>query len=108
MDEHATGWRAFVARFLPLVLVILLVGSLGTLLYSASHAARDHERALKEQRRSFEVIALARAFEAKTARAEVTLARYVISLDPDTGRMFRSEERRVGKEGASACRSRWW
>ena len=53
MDEHATGWRAFVARFLPLVLVILLFGSLGTLLYSASHAARDHERALQEQRRSF-------------------------------------------------------
>jgi signal transduction histidine kinase len=98
MDEHATGWRAFVARFLPLVLVILLFGSLGTLLYSASHAARDHERALQEQRRSFEIIALARAFEAKTARAEVTLARYVISLDPDTGRLFQDQWRTAASQ----------
>ncbi|WP_375197682.1 ATP-binding protein [Sphingobium sp.] len=98
MDEHATGWRAAIRRFLPLMLVVLLVGSLGTLLYSASHASRDHERALKEQRRSFEIIALARAFEAKTARAEVTLARYVISLDPDTGRLFQDQWRTAASQ----------
>ncbi|WP_313801680.1 ATP-binding protein [Sphingobium sp.] len=98
MDEHATGWRAITARFLPLILVVLLVGSLGTLLYSASHAAHDHERALKEQRRSFEIIALARAFEARTARAEVTLARYVISLDPDTGRLFQDQWRTAASQ----------
>ena len=93
MDEQAMGWRATIARFLPLVLVILLIGTLGSLLFSASNASRDHERALSEQRRSFEVITLARAFEAKTARAEVTLARYVISLDPDTGRLFQDQWR---------------
>ncbi len=98
MDEQATGWRAAIRRFLPLVLVILLVGSLGTLLYSASHAAQDHERALSEQRRSLEIIALARAFEAKTARAEVTLARYVISLDPDTGRLFQDQWRTAASQ----------
>ncbi len=93
MEADETGWRAAVRRFLPLVIVALLIGSLGALLYSASNAARDHERALAEQRRSFEIIALARAFEAKSARAEVTLARYVISLDPDTGRLFQDQWR---------------
>lgn len=98
MDDQDSGWRAAVRRFLPLVLVILLVGALGTLLYSASNASRDHERALQEQRRSFEIIALARAFEAKTARAEVTLARYVISLDPDVGRLFQDQWRTASSQ----------
>lgn len=98
MEEPEPGWRALVRRFLPLVLVILLVGTLGTLLYSASNASRDHERALQEQRRSFEIIALARAFEAKTARAEVTLARYVISLDPDVGRLFQDQWRTASSQ----------
>ena len=98
MDEQATGWQATVARFLPLVLVVLLIGTLGTLLYSASNATRDHQRALDEQRRSYEIIALARAFEAKTARAEVTLARYVISLDPDVGRLFQDQWRTAASQ----------
>ncbi|ANI78600.1 ATP-binding protein [Sphingobium sp. EP60837] len=98
MEDQESGWQAAVRRFLPLVLVILLVGALGTLLYSASIASRDHERALMEQRRSFEIIALARAFEAKTARAEVTLARYVISLDPDVGRLFQDQWRTASSQ----------
>ena len=98
MEEQATGWRAAVGGFLPLVLVVLLIGSLGTLLYNASNAARDHDRALQEQRRSFEIIAIARAFEAKTARAEVTLARYVISLDPDVGRLFQDQWRTASSQ----------
>lgn len=98
MEDQETGWRSAVRRFLPLVLVILLIGTLGTLLYSASSASRDHERALQEQRRSFQIIALARAFEAKTARAEVTLARYVISLDPDVGRLFQDQWRTASSQ----------
>ncbi|WP_422794965.1 ATP-binding protein [Sphingobium mellinum] len=98
MEDQTTGWRAAARRALPLVLVILLIGTLGTLLYSASDASRDHERALQEQRRSFEIIALARAFEAKTARAEVTLARYVISLDPDVGRLFQDQWRTASSQ----------
>ena len=98
MEDQATGWRAAGGRFLSLILVVLLIGSLGTLLYNASTASRDHERALQEQRRSFEIIALARAFEAKTARAEVTLARYVISLDPDVGRLFQDQWRTASSQ----------
>ena len=65
---------------------------------SASSASRDHQRALAEQQRSWEIMALARAFEAKTARAEVTLARYVISLDPDTGRLFQDQWRTAASQ----------
>ncbi len=86
-------WRGVLRRVVPLLLIALLVGSLGALLYTASNASRDHGRALAEQQRSFEIIALARGFEARTARAEVTLARYVISLDPDTGRLFQDQWR---------------
>ncbi|HEX7740890.1 MAG TPA: hybrid sensor histidine kinase/response regulator, partial [Sphingobium sp.] len=98
MEEQDSGWRVAMRRFFPLVLVILLVGTLGALLYSARNATSDHERALNEQRRSFQIIALARAFEAKTARAEVTLARYVISLDPDVGRLFQDQWRTASSQ----------
>lgn len=91
-DQYDWG-RALVRRALPLLLGLLLVGSLGALIYSASNASRDHAQALAEQQSSFEVIALARGFEARMARAEVTLARYVISLDPDTGRLFQDQWR---------------
>ncbi|QGP77958.1 ATP-binding protein [Sphingobium sp. CAP-1] len=92
-DYRFTRGRAVLRRALPLLLVALLTGSLGALLYTASNASRDHSQALDEQQRSFEIIALARGFEARTARAEVTLARYVISLDPDTGRLFQDQWR---------------
>ncbi|MCI4590035.1 ATP-binding protein [Sphingobium sp. BYY-5] len=92
-DDLSRGWRTVARRALPLLLVALLIGSLGALLYTASNATRDHQRALAEQQRSFEIITLARGFEARTARAEVTLARYVISLDPDTGRLFQDQWR---------------
>ena len=98
IEEQETGWRAYARRYLPLTLVILLIGSLGALLYSASNATREHQRALAEQQRSFEIIALARAFDAKTARAEITLARYVISLDPDTGRLFQDQWRTAASQ----------
>ncbi len=93
IEDQRTQWRDAGRRVLPLILVALLIGSLGALLFSATNAARDHRQALAEQQRSLEVIALARAFEAKSARAEVTLARYVISLDPDTGRLFQDQWR---------------
>ena len=96
--EHGGSFRALVRRLLPFLLVVLLVGSLGALLYTASNASNDHQRALAEQQRSFEAITLARRFEAQVARSEVTLARYVISLDPDTGRLFQDQWRAAASQ----------
>lgn len=96
--DHGGSFRAVVRRLLPFLLVVLLVGSLGALLYTASNASNDHQRALAEQQRSFEAITLARRFEAQVARSEVTLARYVISLDPDTGRLFQDQWRAAASQ----------
>jgi signal transduction histidine kinase/ActR/RegA family two-component response regulator len=109
--DQDRGWRARMQCVLPLLLAVLLVGSLGALLYSASNATRDHAQALAEQQNSFEVIALARGFDARVARSEVTLARYVISLDPDTGRLFQDEWRGAAsqfKALAYATRGSGW
>ncbi|MEJ7933771.1 ATP-binding protein [Sphingobium sp. AN558] len=92
-DEPTEGWREAARRVLPVILVGLLIGALAALLYTASSASRDQDQALAEQRRSFEVIALARRFDASMARSEVSLARYVISMDPDTGRLFQDQLR---------------
>ena len=92
-SENHGGWRARLARALPLILGVMLAGALGALLFGASTAQEDHQRALNAQRRSMEVIALVRQLEATTARAEATLARYVISLDPDTGRLYQAQWR---------------
>ncbi|EQB31763.1 ATP-binding protein [Sphingobium ummariense] len=113
--DHSNGtggkWRSRLRGLLPPLLVILIVGALGALLYSASQASTDHRRALQEQQQSYEVIALARGFEATTARAEVTLARYVISLDPDTGRLFQDQWRYAASQLKSltyATRNSGW
>jgi signal transduction histidine kinase/ActR/RegA family two-component response regulator len=93
LADRGTDLRAWMRRALPFGLGLLLAGALVALLYSASTAAGDHEKALAEQRRSMEIIALVRQLEATTARAETTLARYVISLEPNTGRLFQSQWR---------------
>lgn len=70
-----------------------LILALIALLYLASTAAQEREAALDQQRHSFEVITLARRVEGSIAKSEVTLARYVISMEPDTGRLFQSQWR---------------
>lgn len=97
-DEPTEGWRGAARRVLPVILVALLIGALAALLYTARNASRDQDQALAEQRRSFEVIALARRFDASMARSEVSLARYVISLDPDTGRLFQDQLRTAASQ----------
>jgi signal transduction histidine kinase/ActR/RegA family two-component response regulator len=92
-DEDIAPWRETLRRVLPFVLGIPLVVALGALLYLASNAANDREKALDRQRDSFEIIALTRLIDGSMAKAETSLARYVISLQPDTGRLFQSQWR---------------
>lgn len=80
-------------RLLPIILGIPLMAALGGLLYLATKTADERDRALNSQRDSFEIIALTRTIEGSMAKAETSLARYVISLDRDTGRLFQSQWR---------------
>ncbi|MEJ7925492.1 ATP-binding protein [Sphingobium sp. AN641] len=96
--DRTREYRAWARRSLPWLLGLLLTGALAALLYSAGTASRDHDKALNEQRSSLEVIALVRQFDATSARAETTLARYVISMDVDTGRLFQSQLRAAASQ----------
>ncbi|WP_241241886.1 ATP-binding protein [Sphingobium algorifonticola] len=75
-----------------------LVTALAALLYFATIASNDRDTALAEQQHSFEVIVLANRLDASIAKSETTLARYVISLDPDIGRLFQSQWRSASAE----------
>lgn len=97
-DDSVTGWRANLARALPAVLAVVLVGALGSLLYLVSAASSERDKALEWQRHSYEVINLARAVDGSIAKSESTLARYVISMDKNVGLVFQSQWRHAGTE----------
>jgi signal transduction histidine kinase/CheY-like chemotaxis protein len=97
-EEDGPAWRESLRRALPFLLGIPLLAALAALLYLASMASTERERALDWQRHSFEVITLARRLDGSMAKAETSLARYVISLEPDTGRLFQSQWRGAGAE----------
>jgi signal transduction histidine kinase/ActR/RegA family two-component response regulator len=97
-EEDVPAWRESLRRALPFLIGIPLVAALLALLYLASTASGDRERALDRQRHSYEVITLARRLDGSMAKAETSLARYVISLEPDTGRLFQSQWRGAAAE----------
>ncbi|AUW59894.1 hybrid sensor histidine kinase/response regulator [Sphingobium sp. SCG-1] len=97
-DEDVPRGRRVVRRVLAVLIGLPLIIALCALLYFASMASRDRDMALNEQRHSFEVITLANQLDASIAKAETTLARYVISTDPDIGRLFQSQWREAGAE----------
>ncbi|MGV3769167.1 MAG: ATP-binding protein [Sphingobium phenoxybenzoativorans] len=97
-DEEIPAWLESLQRALPFLLGIPLILALGGLLYIASTATGERDQALARQQHSYEVITLARRLDGSMAKAESSLARYVISLDPDTGRLFQSQWRGAGAE----------
>jgi signal transduction histidine kinase/CheY-like chemotaxis protein len=97
-EEDVPAWRESLRRALPFLLGIPLVCALLGLLYLASTASGEREHALDEQRHSYEVITLARRLDGSMSKAETSLARYVISLEPDAGRLFQSQWRGAGAE----------
>ncbi|GLT01665.1 histidine kinase [Sphingobium jiangsuense] len=99
MDEEAASfWDQKIDRALPWLIGGALVLAMTTLLYFASIVARDQSNALYQQQRSYQVVALARSLDAQIAKAESSLARYVISMDKDIGRQYQDQWSRAGKE----------
>ena len=99
MDEEAPSfWDRKLDRALPWLIGGALVLAMTTLLYFASIVARDQSNALYQQQRSYQVVALARSLDAQIAKAESSLARYVISMDKDIGRQYQDQWSRAGKE----------
>ncbi|MDX3909114.1 MAG: ATP-binding protein [Sphingobium sp.] len=96
--EELPKSRRVLRRILALLIGLPLIGALAALLYFTSVASQDRETALAEQRHSFEVITLANRLDATIAKSETTLARYVISTDPDIGRLFQSQWREAGAQ----------
>lgn len=85
-------WR----RFVPIILGLALVLALALLFVLVTDAARDRDRALDRQRRSYEVIAIARNLDGTVARAESLLARYVVSVDAKDGQRYTDQWRTAG------------
>jgi signal transduction histidine kinase len=78
-------------RTVPFILAILLACALGLIIYLADRAADERDKAIAWQRHSFEVMMLANQLDGTIAQAEVLLARYVVSLNKQTGRQFQAE-----------------
>ncbi|HEX7823093.1 MAG TPA: ATP-binding protein [Sphingobium sp.] len=90
--DDLSRWR----RLMPVALGLALAFALALLFVLASHAATEREDALDKQRRSYEVIAIARNLEGTVARAESLLARYVVSVDPKDGQRYTDQWRLTG------------
>ncbi|MGD9811032.1 MAG: ATP-binding protein [Sphingobium sp.] len=98
-------WKQRVDRALPYFIGIGLVVAIGSLLFLTSFAAREQDEALKQQERSYGIVALARRLDASVAKAEASLARYVISLDKDIGRKYQDDWDRATGELIALQRS---
>ncbi|MET0362997.1 MAG: ATP-binding protein [Sphingobium sp.] len=85
-------WR----RFIPVALGLSLAFALALLFILANRASNEREDALAKQRRSYEVIAIARNLEGTVARAESLLARYVVSVDAKDGQRYTDQWRLTG------------
>jgi signal transduction histidine kinase len=94
-DDHIDDlprWRRLIAVTLGLALTL----ALGLAFFLANRATQERDDALDNQRRSYEVIAIARSLEGTVARAESLLARYVVSVDAKDGQRYTDEWRFAG------------
>ncbi len=103
--EERPLWRQRADRALPFVIGVPLVLAIATLLYFASIAAREQQAALEQQQRSYEIVSLSRRLDASMAKAESSLARYVISMDKDIGRQYQDQWGAAGKELSALSRA---
>ncbi|HZV56638.1 MAG TPA: ATP-binding protein [Sphingobium sp.] len=99
-DDLPPWWRT-----VPLILAILLAVALALIVYLADRAAEQRDSAMALQRHSFEVMMLATRLDGTIANAEVLLARYVVSLDKQTGLQFQATWRTAQAEVAALQRA---
>jgi CHASE3 domain sensor protein len=91
--EQASGsWRRGWASAGAIIATILLVGLV--VMVAFSNRARDE--ALAWERHTYDVMLLTRTVDGSMARAESTLARFVLDEEPQTGRLYYSQWRAAG------------
>ena len=86
------SWRRGWAGVGGLVATLALVGLL--VMVALSNRARDE--ALAWERHTYNVMLLSRTVDGNMARAEATLARFVLDEKPETGRLYYSQWRSAG------------
>jgi signal transduction histidine kinase/CheY-like chemotaxis protein len=92
--ERSISWRRTwltLGAIVGTVLLIVLVG-----LVTMTNRARDD--ALAWERHTYEVMLLTRTIDDNMARAESTLARFVLDENPITGRLYYSQWRQAGHQ----------
>ena len=91
-------------RLVPLLFGIGVVAALSLLLLQVVQASTERDKALTSQKHSFEVIARALAVDGTIAKAESTLARYVVSQDKQIGLIYQSRWSTAGNQIAELTR----
>ncbi|WP_367113503.1 ATP-binding protein [uncultured Sphingomonas sp.] len=86
-QQQASRWQTFA------LIAVALAGAitLAMLILTLGHANRERDRALELQRRSYDVMILARTLAGTIARSEASLGRYVISGDSKLGQIYADE-----------------
>ncbi len=103
--EDGVQWKDRVDRILPFVIGMSLALTVGALLYFASIAAREQDSALQRQQHSNAIVSLVYRLDASVAKAESSLARYVISMDKNIGRQYQQEWNDAAQELATLQRA---
>jgi signal transduction histidine kinase/CheY-like chemotaxis protein len=88
-QPSGSSWRRGWAGAGAILATLLLVGLIAMVAFS--NRARDE--ALAWERHTYDVMLLARTVDGQMARAESTLARFVLDEDPQTGRLYSSQWR---------------
>ena len=91
-ESTAGSWRRAWAGVGAIVATVLLVALVA--MVAVSNRARDE--ALAWERHTYDVMLLTRTVDTTMARAESTLARFVLDEEPQTGRIYYSQWRQAG------------
>jgi signal transduction histidine kinase/ActR/RegA family two-component response regulator len=99
-QPSGSSWRRGWAGAGAILATLVLVGLIAMVAFS--NRARDE--ALAWERHTYDVMLLTRTVDGQMARAESTLARFVLDEDPQTGRLYYSQWRSAGYQIAQLRR----